>query len=51
MSGWNKFDVQLFAETSGILAGGKPSVCWMNETCGRVLGKESRHHMAMHIKL
>ena len=32
-----KLDVQLFAETSRILAGGKPSVCWMNKTCGRVL--------------
>ncbi len=32
-----KLDVQLFAETARIMAGGKASVCWMSETCGRVL--------------
>jgi uncharacterized protein len=32
-----KLDVQLFAETARIMAGGKPSLCWMSETCGRVL--------------
>ena len=32
-----KMDVQLFAETARILAGGEASVCWMSPTCGRVL--------------
>ena len=32
-----KLDVQLFAETARILAGGSASLCWMSETCGRVL--------------
>lgn len=32
-----KIDVQLFAETARIMAGGKPSLCWMAETCGRAL--------------
>ena len=32
-----KMDVQLFAETARILAGGEASLCWMRETCGRVL--------------
>lgn len=32
-----KLDVQLFAETARIMAGGKPSLCWMSEICGRVL--------------
>ena len=32
-----KLDVQLFAETARILAGGEASVCWMSRTCGRVL--------------
>ena len=30
-------DVQLFAEMARIKAGGKPSLCWMAETCGRAL--------------
>lgn len=30
-------DVQLFAETSRVWAGGEPSLCWMTGTCGRVL--------------
>ena len=34
-NGLGKMDVQLFAETARILAGGKPSVCWMAEECGR----------------
>ena len=32
-----KCDVQLFAETARILAGGEASLCTMRETCGRVL--------------
>ena len=32
-----KIDVQLFAETARIMAGGEPSLCWMSETCGRAL--------------
>ena len=32
-----KTDVQLFAETSRVWAGGEPSLCWMTGTCGRVL--------------
>ena len=32
-----KLDVQLFAETARILAGGEASLCWMAPTCGRVL--------------
>ena len=32
-----KVDVQLFAETAMVLAGGKASLCWMASTCGRVL--------------
>lgn len=34
-NGLGKMDVQLFAETARILAGGSPSVCWMAEECGR----------------
>lgn len=30
-------DVQLFAETARIWAGGEASLCWMSPTCGRVL--------------
>lgn len=30
-------DVQLFAETARILAGGEASLCWMAPSCGRVL--------------
>ena len=32
-----KLDVQLFAETARIWAGGQASLCWMAPTCGRVL--------------
>ena len=32
-----KCDVQLFAETARILAGGEASLCTMRKTCGRVL--------------
>ena len=32
-----RIDVQLFAETARIMAGGEPSLCWMSETCGRAL--------------
>ncbi len=32
-----KVDVQLFAETARILAGGEASLCWMSPTCGRAL--------------
>ena len=32
-----KIDVQLFAETARIMAGGEPSLCWMSDTCGRAL--------------
>ena len=32
-----KVDVQLFAETARIWAGGQASLCWMAPTCGRVL--------------
>ncbi len=32
-----KIDVQLFAETARIMAGGEASLCWMAETCGRAL--------------
>lgn len=32
-----KVDVQLFAETAMVLAGGEASLCWMVPTCGRVL--------------
>ena len=32
-----KCDVQLFAETARIWAGGEASLCWMSPTCGRVL--------------
>lgn len=35
-----KTDIQLFAETARILAGGEPSVCWMAQTCGRALVAE-----------
>jgi uncharacterized protein len=30
-------DVQLFAETARIMAGGEASLCWMSPTCGHVL--------------
>ena len=30
-------DVQLFAETSKVWAGGEAALCWMTGTCGRVL--------------
>ena len=30
-------DVQLFAETARVLSGQEASLCWMAETCGRVL--------------
>ncbi|MGM9521379.1 MAG: anaerobic sulfatase maturase [Oscillospiraceae bacterium] len=32
-----KMDVQLFAETGRVLAGGGPGLCWMAPVCGRVL--------------
>ena len=32
-----RLDVQLFAETARILAGGEPSLCWMSSTCGSAL--------------
>lgn len=32
-----KLDVQLFAETARVWAGGEASLCWMAPTCGRVL--------------
>ena len=32
-----ELDVQLFAETARIWAGGEASLCWMAPTCGRVL--------------
>lgn len=32
-----KTNVQLFAETALVLAGGTPDVCWLAETCGTVL--------------
>ncbi len=32
-----KIDVQLFAETARIMAGGEASLCWMAKTCGRAL--------------
>ncbi len=32
-----RLDVQLFAEMARIMAGGEASLCWMRETCGRVL--------------
>ena len=31
-----KLDIQLFAETAKVLAGGEPSLCWMRGTCGQV---------------
>ncbi|MCL1840364.1 MAG: anaerobic sulfatase maturase [Propionibacteriaceae bacterium] len=34
-------DVQLFAETARIVAGGQPGLCWMAPTCGRALVVES----------
>ncbi len=32
-----KCDVQLFAETSKVWAGGEAALCWMTDTCGRIL--------------
>lgn len=32
-----ELDVQLFAETARVWAGGQASLCWMTPTCGRVL--------------
>ena len=32
-----KTNVQLFAETALVIAGGTPDVCWLAETCGTVL--------------
>ena len=32
-----RLDVQLFAETARILAGGEASLCWMSPTCGSAL--------------
>jgi len=32
-----KLDVQLFAETARVLAGGEASLCWMSPVCGNVL--------------
>jgi len=32
-----RLDVQLFAETARIWAGGEPGLCWMAPTCGRAL--------------
>lgn len=32
-----RLDVQLFAETARVWAGGEASLCWMTPTCGRVL--------------
>ena len=34
-SGLGKLDIQLFAETARILAGGQASLCWMAPECGR----------------
>ena len=36
-----RLDVQLFAETSRILAGGEAGLCWMAPTCGRALVLEA----------
>ena len=35
-----KTDIQLFAEMAKIMAGAKPSLCMMSETCGRALVAE-----------
>ena len=35
-----RLDVQLFAETARIMAGGEASLCWMAPVCGRVLVAE-----------
>ena len=32
-----RLDVQLFAETARVLAGGAPGLCWMAPVCGRAL--------------
>lgn len=32
-----KLEVQLFAETAHVYAGGRPSLCWMSDVCGRAL--------------
>jgi len=34
-------DIQLFAETARVWAGGQPALCWMTESCGRVLVAEA----------
>ena len=56
-----KVNVQLFSETALVLAGGKPNVCWLAETCGNVLVVErdggiyscdhfvDRHHLVGNI--
>ncbi len=36
-----RLDVQLFAETTRVLAGGEAGLCWMAPTCGRALVVES----------
>jgi len=36
-----RLDVQLFAETTRLLAGGQPGLCWMAPTCGRALVVEA----------
>ena len=36
-----RLDVQLFAETARLVAGGQAGLCWMAPTCGRVLVVES----------
>ncbi len=56
-----KVNVQLFSETALVLAGSKPNVCWLAETCGNVLVVErdggiyscdhfvDRHHLVGNI--
>ncbi len=36
-SGLGQMDIQLFAETARILAGGQASLCWMAPECGRAV--------------
>jgi len=36
-----RLDVQLFAETARLLAGGAPGLCWLAPTCGRALVVEA----------
>lgn len=35
-----RLDVQLFAETARVMAGGEASLCWMRPTCGQALVAE-----------